>query len=204
MTLPIIQLVDDNVEILQYLKAILRLNGFASCEHSSSRAALPSLSAIKDGCVIVDYNMPFMDGLQLIREMRALGSQLPFILMSGCATIPLVVDGMKLGAVTVLEKPIDTKSFLANVQLAIHSQRIPAPAESLLPLTMREKEVLKLVVGGALTKNIAKTLGVSPKTVEVHRSNIKKKFGVASTAQLVGKVFAMTEDRLNSVRLSQI
>ncbi len=199
MTQPYVYFVDDDEGIRVSMQALLQLDGLPSKFYASGRELLDDIDAIDEGCLVVDFRMPEMSGLQLVREVRARGSDLPFLLISGCATISIAVEAMKLGAVNIIEKPFDPAEFLACVHATFEeSKRMHKLAsESDLEddprslLTPREKQVLEMVVAGELTKNIAKSLGISTKTVEVHRSNITKKFRVDSVAQLVARVYSL-------------
>lgn len=197
MSPPSVFFVDDDEGIRISMQALLKLEGIDSKLYSSGGELLADIDSMICGCMIVDFRMPEMSGLQLIREIRERGSQLPFLLISGCATIAMAVEAMKLGAVNIIEKPFDPREFLECVHATLEeSRRMQATSDDddddpRKLLTPREKQVLELVVDGELTKNIAKSLGISPKTVEVHRSNITKKFRVDSVAQLVTRVIAL-------------
>ncbi len=198
MTQPTVYFVDDDEGIRVSMQALLKLEGFHTKMYASGRELLDDIESLNDGCLVVDFRMPEMSGLQLIREVRARGNDLPFLLISGCATIPMAVEATKLGAVNIIEKPFEPLDFIAYIHATLEEgQRNRCAADSASNddprrlLTSREKQVLELVVSGELTKNIAKSLGISTKTVEVHRSNITKKFRVDSVAQLVARVIAL-------------
>ena len=198
MTRPIVYFVDDDEGIRISMQALLNLEGFQTKLYASGRELLADVDSMSSGCLVVDFRMPEMSGLQLIQQVRERGSNMPFLLISGCATISMAVEAMKLGACNIIEKPFDPKDFLDSVHATLEeSQRmLQAPHEMdnddpRRLLTPREKQVLEMVVTGQLTKNIAKLLGISTKTVEVHRSNITKKFRVDSVAQLVTRVLAL-------------
>ncbi len=167
MTQPIVYFIDDDEGIRISMQALLKLEGIESQLYASGRELLADVHSMKHGCMVVDFKMPEMSGLQLIREMRQLGSTLPFLLISGCATISMAVEAMKLGAVNIIEKPFDPGEFLASVRATLEeSKRMHATADDAVAdsdprelLTPREKQVLELVVAGELTKNIAKSWG---------------------------------------------
>ncbi len=202
MTQPFVYLVDDDEGIRESLQALLKFANLQTKVYASGRELLADLESMKHGCLVVDFKMPEMSGLQLIREIRARGIQEPFLLISGCASISMAVEAMKLGAINIIEKPFDPSEFLETVQATLvesarmHADSLAADDDPGKLLTPREKQVLDLVVAGELTKNIAKTLGISTKTVEVHRSNITKKYRVDSVAQLVTRVIALDPTRL--------
>ena len=198
MTRPIVYFVDDDEGIRISMQALLNLEGFQTKLYASGRELLADVDSMTVGCLVVDFRMPEMSGLQLIQEVRNRGSNMPFLLISGCATISMAVEAMKLGACNIIEKPFDPKDFLDSVHATLEeSRRLQQPTDELDSddprklLTPREKQILEMVVTGQLTKNIAKSLGISTKTVEVHRSNITKKFRVDSVAQLVTRVLAL-------------
>lgn len=145
------------------------------------------------GCLVVDLQLPEMDGLELLRRLREKGWQLPFVVMSGFGDIPGAVTAMRLGAHDFLEKPISPEQLLQIVTKAVDRDRVRHEKELYLlsiqrrfdRLTPREKQVLELVVQGRLNKQIASDLKVAIKTVESHRSSLTKKMEVDSVAQLV-------------------
>ena len=202
MTQPTVYFVDDDEGIRISMQALLNLEGFHTKLYASGRELLADIDSIGVGCLVVDFRMPEMSGLQLVQEVRSRGSNVPFLLISGCATIPMAVDAMKLGACNIIEKPFDPKDFLESLRASIEESRRMHELDDQKQddprklLTPREHEVLGMVVAGQLTKNIAKSLGISTKTVEVHRSNITKKFRVDSVAQLVTRVLSLQADRM--------
>lgn len=206
-----VYLVDDDEGIRTFISALLQLHGYKVKLYASGKELLAEIDKTTFGCLIVDFRMPEMSGLQLIHEVRNLGAAIPFVLLSGCATISMAVEAMKLGAVTIIEKPFDPPELLKAVQETLaESERIhdafkikESQTDFCQLLTPREREILRLVVSGCMTKNIARTLGISTKTVEVHRSNITKKFRVDSVAQLIGRVLTIDPHFLSDDRESQ-
>ena len=192
----IVYIVDDDERSREFLAYVLqeaniRTRGFASpselFEHWED--AVP-------GCLVVDFQMPEMTGIELIREVRERGSSVPFVLVTGHATVPLVIQAFGLGAVNVIEKPFhpdELIKILESISGAVVQSKerrqveaeVSSVKQRLQSLTKRESEVLDMVVNGRLTKQIAEELCISQKTVEVHRSNITRKIGVQSVAQLV-------------------
>ena len=145
------------------------------------------------GCLILDYQMPGRNGIELQNELTAADITLPIIFMSGRGDIPTSVTAMKQGAVDFLPKPVDDATLLETVQQAIKNCRaeliqaadVKEFKQRLSLLTGREREVLMLVIEGLLNKQIATRLGVTESTVKVHRSRVMEKTGVDSVAQLV-------------------
>jgi len=144
-------------------------------------------------CVLLDMRMPHMSGLQLQEQMRARGLAVPVIFMTAHGDIPLAVAAMRNGAVDFIEKPFPAETVVAAVQLAFDSAAPKRRAESGDPalrarvdsLTARERQVLDLVLAGKLNKTIADDLGISIKTVELHRSRVMEKMQARSVAELV-------------------
>ncbi len=172
---------------------VLRKAEIASQTYSSGQQFLDSWDGSNPGCLVVDFQMPEMSGLKLVQEVRRRFGMVPFLLITGYGTVALAVEAMKMGAITVIEKPFHHEVFIDTVRKMIanelirqeHVQRESELAERMQSLTIREREIAELVVAGNLTKQIAKLLGISTKTVEVHRSRITRKLRVESVAQLV-------------------
>ncbi len=192
----IVYIVDDDENARTSLSFLLNsANLMTRCFESPSEF-LDHWEEAEPGCLVVDFQLPGMSGLELIREVRGRGSMVPFVLATGYGTKPLMIQALRLGAVNVIEKPFDPNELLEILEsirktvLQTKAQReaeheVSDLSQRLHSLTARESEVLDMVVNGDLTKQIAKQLGISQKTVEVHRSNITKKLGVQSVAQLV-------------------
>ncbi len=197
-----VYVVDDDEQTRQSLTFLLSQSGIKTQFFSGPGELLAAFEDRLAACLIVDFCMPEMSGLELIREIRRRGSQVPFIMLTAFGTIPIAVQAMKLGAVTVIEKPLEPDRYeemLAIIRESLHrkceNQNLNPCENDILArfhsLTAREKEVMDYVVKGELSKQIAKRLGISSKTVEVHRSNITRKLGVRSVAQLVKLVVSM-------------
>ncbi len=200
-----IYLVDDDDGVLLSTQALLELFELKATLYSSGAKLLEDVECFSSGCMIVDYEMPGMSGLELINEVRARGKNFPFLLVSAHATIPIAVEAVKLGAVNIIEKPYRADKFIENVNLMLQLSRQLDDEQSAQEqqddpralLTPREMQVLEFVVQGHLSKHIAALLNISCKTVEVHRSNITKKFKVDSVAQLVGRVLQLDPEVLS-------
>jgi two-component system response regulator FixJ len=137
--------------------------------------------------------MPDVDGLQLQAQLVGLGIRLPVIVMTGHADVPTAISAMKAGAVDFLQKPFADEQLLAAVERALARNRVAVAADAtgaeaarrIGLLTAREQEVLALLVAGKSNKEIAKTLGTSPRTIDVHRARVLQKLGASSVADLV-------------------
>ncbi len=182
--------VDDDEAVRDSLSVLLEASGFRVEAHESAKAFLASGASEKRGCVIADIRMPDMDGLELQLEMKARGSKLPIIIMTGHGDVPLAVRAMKEGAIDFLEKPYDAAVVLDSIKLALDMDAgavgTSKPVqERLSTLTPREKEVLDLVLAGKLNKNVAHDLGISSRTVEIHRGRLMQKLGAKNLAELI-------------------
>src|SRR5262249_9735654 len=156
------------------------------------------------GCLVADICMPSMTGLELQDALRATGSSLPIIFVSGCADIHIAVQGMRGGAITFLTKPIRSNELVKAIEEAftkdLAQREFQRERDSLQQriksLTARERQVLKLLVKGMLNKQVAAALNISEKTIKVHRRRLMIKLHVRSSAQLfslMGRLGAAAE-----------
>ncbi|MCG3127774.1 MAG: Response regulator protein TodT [Phycisphaerae bacterium] len=188
----LIRVVDDDPELRRSLGWMLGGAGLAAELYTSAEQFLERDDLHRSGCVLVDVRMPHMDGLELQRRIRRRGSQLPVVVMSGHADVPTAVHAMEEGALSFLEKPFTKDELLGVLGRALQRadelvQREAAHRADLAriaDLTPRELEVMRLVVGGELTKRIAQQLGISERTVDKHRERILAKTGAESWAGL--------------------
>lgn len=185
--------VDDDRAVRESLARLLTSTGYAVRTYDSATSVLQANDRQPHGCFVIDLNLPEMSGIALWRMLREQGCKNPAVLISGEGDIPSVVSAMRLGAVDFLEKPFSPERLVGCVRTGIQRQQVEyehgkmvAQVELLVSkLTARERQVMGLVASGMLTKQIASKLGISEKTVEVHRSNLTKKMKVRSVAQLV-------------------
>ncbi len=189
---PVITAVDDDLRILNLLRHQLRELGYECLVHSSAQSVLDTVPTQNLGCFLLDLRMPEMDGVQLMKLLRARNHQQPVMMMSGVADLQMAVQSMKAGAFDFIEKPwtIETlKDVLAAAleadrqRCSVHEQASHA-INKLALLTNRERQVFNLLADGMLTKNIASKLRISSKTVEVYRSKIMSKLELRSPNQL--------------------
>ncbi len=194
----VVHVVDDDAAVRDSLACLLDSAGFAVQAHASAEHLLAGAAALAPGCVLTDVRMPGLDGLGLQRRLGELGLHVSVVVMTGHGDVPLVVQAMKAGAVDFLQTPFTEAQLLAAVGQAMAAQRrrcetaaTAAAAGALLAsLTPREHEVLAGRVAGHPTKVITKTLGASPRTIEVHRGRVMEKLGVQSLPDLVRLVQA--------------
>jgi len=184
--------VDDDSGVRDSLQAMLEVAGFRARGFASAKQFLDD-SGAKHGCLIADIRMPDMSGLELQDEIIRRQMELAVIIMTGHGDVPLAIRAMKAGAVDFMEKPFDTEAMLISVRqaLLIQSQarsrnaEVKAAKDLLALLTPRERSVLDKLVKGSSNKAAADRLGISPRTVEIHRARIMDKMAVSSLSDLV-------------------
>jgi FixJ family two-component response regulator len=186
--------VDDDPSVQRALRRLLTTNGlqtriFCSAEEFLDQGA--SVPAV--GCLVLDVQMPGLSGMDLQAELQQRGMRLPIVFITAQATVPMSVQAMKQGAVDFLQKPFDSQTLIATIRKAIARSRQHAAVEHecldleqrVESLSLREREVFRLVVKGLLNKQIAAELGVVEKTVKVHRARVMQKMHAGSLAELV-------------------
>ncbi len=190
--------VDDDPAVRDSLGLLLGASGFTVTMYPSAEALLTAAEELAPGCVLTDVRMPGLDGLGLQRRLAELGRHVAVVVMTGHGDVPLAVQAMKAGAVDFLQKPFSEAALLAAVRQALAAVRdaaataaaAEAAARRLSRLTPREREVLDGLVAGQPTKAIARTLGASPRTIEVHRGRVMDKLDVHSLPELMRLVQA--------------
>lgn len=188
----LVHIIDDDDSVRESLCFLLKSYGMIVESYASGIDFLACTDQVASGCVITDVRMPGMDGLQLLKSMRQAGVHLPVIVITGHGDIPLAVRAMKLGAHEFLEKPFHDEALIAAVRSALSQSRsVYSEAEALRvrglisTLSDRERQTLEALVNGASNKAIALQLGISPRTVEVHRANLMNKMGAGGLSELV-------------------
>jgi len=193
MTESRVHIVDDDEAMRDSLKWLLESSGLKVELYASAEAFLHAFDNSFCGCLVLDVRMPGMNGLDLYEQLRARASTLPVIFITGHGDVPMAVSALKKGAADFIEKPFNDQDMLRLIETCMKQDRAAAAkraenasvAHRLDRLTQREREVLGLIVAGKLNKQIADALGISIKTVEVHRSRVMEKMGAASVAELV-------------------
>jgi two-component system, LuxR family, response regulator FixJ len=196
-TARIIHLVDDDEAIRRSASFMLRTSGYLVKTYASGVELLKSAGDLA-GCILLDIRMPEMDGLEVQMALREKGVLLPVIIITGHGDVNLAVQAMKAGAVDFIEKPFEKSVLIGAIEEGFarieESGRRHAHAEEarvrLEPLTGRERDVLRGLVRGHPNKTIAYDLGISPRTVEIHRANLMSKLGVASLSEALRIAFA--------------
>jgi two-component system response regulator TtrR len=185
--------VDDDEAMRDSLAWLLESNGLRVNSFDSGEAFLVAYRKDMAGCLVLDVRMPGMSGLELHERLQALQSDLPIIFVTGHGDVPMAVSALKKGAADFIEKPFNDKEILRLIEqcLAVdreQSVRRRRRADILrrkASLTQRELEVMQLIAAGRLNKQVADDLGISIKTVEVHRARVMDKMEVRSLAELV-------------------
>jgi two-component system response regulator FixJ len=191
--MPVVHVVDDDEAVRRSVALLLESFGYRTASYESAEELLVHLPDIAQGCMIVDIRMPGMDGLALQQELKQRNFGMPVIIVTGHADVSLAVRAMKAGAVDFIEKPYSEDDLLRAVTAAFarleDERQQQAAAETAAAriggLTPRERDVLLLLVDGRPNKVIAHDLGISPRTVEIHRANVMEKLGCRSLAEAV-------------------
>ena len=186
-------IIDDDPAVRKGLARLLRSAHLAVATYASAAEFLARADDDGVGCIVLDVRMPGLDGMSMQARLAALGDQPPIIFLTGHGDIPMSVQAMKQGAFDFLTKPVDEEVLLNAVHQALtrhgadHADRIERQAlrARLESLTPREQEVLRLVITGALNKQIAATLGIAEKTVKIHRGRVMEKMEASSVAALM-------------------
>jgi two-component system, LuxR family, response regulator FixJ len=189
----VVHLIDDDDGVRQSLAFLLTSAGLAVRVYESASAFLEALGTLQSGCIISDVRMPGIDGLQLQRRLQAQSVRLPMIIITGHGDVSLAVEAMKAGAIDFIEKPFDEEAILSVIRIAFEhcdntgrrEAEVVQIQTKLRSLSAREREVLEGLLAGNPNKTIAYDLGLSPRTVEVHRANVMTKMGASSLSGLV-------------------
>lgn len=190
---PTVLIVDDDDAVRDSLAILLEMAGFEVLTYASGldvlEAALPAR-----GCILLDVRMPEIDGLELQRRLVERKSKLPIIIMTGHGDVPIAVRAMKAGAADFVEKPFSDEAILASIRQSIErggggESALKGPAAEIAArlslLTPREREVLDKLVAGRPNKVVAYELGISARTVEIHRARVMEKMQANSLSHLV-------------------
>ncbi|HSD60729.1 MAG TPA: response regulator [Burkholderiales bacterium] len=199
-----VYIVDDDAAVRDSLALLLGVRGFRTACFASAESFLASHRPGEMGCLLLDVRMPGMSGLELQSRLAAQGDPLPVIVITAHGDIPMARAALKAGAEDFLEKPIDEDALLEALHSALDrdSRRIQQAAESarfaerLSGLTLRERQVMDLVAEGRSNRETAQALGISLRTVEVHRARMMDKLGVRSVPELVRLAIAARPARV--------
>jgi two-component system response regulator FixJ len=194
----LVHLVDDDEAIRRSAGFMLKTSGFRVRTFESGNELLKIASSLDPGCILLDIRMPGMDGLEVQAALKERGIGLPVIIMTGHGDVTLAVQAMKAGAVDFIEKPFEKAVLLGAIDQAFERLKRSAAAKErakearvrLQALTPREREVLDGLAQGLPNKTIAYDLGISPRTVEIHRANLMGKLEVRSLSEALRIAFA--------------
>ena len=198
----LVHLVDDDEAIRRSAGFMLKTSGFRVQTYESGDQLLKAVPSLDPGCVLLDIRMPGMDGLEVQQALKERGVGLPVIIMTGHGDVTLAVQAMKAGAVDFIEKPFEKAVLLGAIGQAFSKldrasetrERTKEAEVQLNGLTPREREVLDGLAEGLPNKTIAYDLGISPRTVEIHRANLMTKLGVRSLSEALRIAFAVRDE----------
>ncbi|MGE5504574.1 MAG: response regulator transcription factor [Actinomycetota bacterium] len=190
---PIVHVVDDDEAVRDSIRLLLYSVGLKVEPYASAADFLARADLARPGCVVADVRMPGMSGLDLQKVLAARNVPLPVIILTGHGDIPMAVGALRAGASDFIEKPYDDQHLIDSVHRALEvgdrerrdRERVERARACWERLTARERDVMTMVAAGDSNKVIAARLGISPRTVEVHRGNVMEKFEVRSLSELV-------------------
>jgi two-component system, LuxR family, response regulator FixJ len=188
-----VYVIDDDEAMRDSLQFMLDAADFHVSLFDSAQTFLESLSGTEFGCVVSDIRMPGIDGIALLKQLKATHGTLPVIIMTGHGDVPLAVEAMKLGAVDFLEKPFEDDRLIGMIELALRQAESGARDEAvtqdivarIASLSPRERQVMEGLVAGLSNKMIARDYNISPRTIEVYRANVMTKMQAGSLSELV-------------------
>jgi two-component system response regulator FixJ len=188
-----VYVVDDDDGMRRALSLLLNTVGFKTAAFASPKEFLDKFKPDTAGCLVLDIRMPGMSGLELQQHLNRMGSMLPVIFITGHGDVPMAVQAMKEGAFEFVQKPFRDQDLLDRINHALEQDKenrstLARRADVLHrvdSLTPREKQVMAMVVDGAANKVVAIDLGLSERTVEIHRAKVMEKMGARSVAHLV-------------------
>jgi two-component system, LuxR family, response regulator FixJ len=198
---PTVFIVDDDEAVRNSLRLLLKSVGLAAVALPTAQEFLSKYDPKQPGCLILDVRMPGMSGLELQEQLNVRGAMIPVIFITGHGDIPMAVEAMQQGAFDFLQKPFRDQDLIDRIQRALTKDQTNRAElkeksgvhERLQTLTPREREVLTLVTTGKPNKIMAADLGVSQRTVEIHRARVMEKMHASSLAQLVRMVMDLNE-----------
>ena len=195
----VVHIVDDEEPVRKSLAFLLTMAGFTVRVHDSASGFLAAAKTVGKACLITDLRMPDMSGVELLEKLKGVGASIPAVVITGHGDVPMAVAAMKAGAVDFIEKPFEDEALVEAIKRAA-SQLEESPAAMVDTATLgvrldslseRERQVLSAVVAGLPNKTIGFDLGISPRTVEVHRANIMSKMQARNLPELVRMSIAM-------------
>ncbi len=188
-----VYIVDDDAAVRDSMAQLLGMHGYETRQFADAAGYLDEAEKLPKGCLLLDIRMPGMGGMELQEELKRRGRDEPIVFVTGHGDIGLAVKAMKAGATDFLQKPCDEEELVEAVKGALAGKRPSRPAgdidekaaAALARLTEREREILGYVSKGLTSKAIAQRLGISVRTVDIHRANIMNKTGTRNVVELV-------------------
>jgi two-component system response regulator FixJ len=188
-----VYVIDDDEAMRDSLDFLLGAADFRVSLFESALNFLDALSALDFGCVVSDVRMPGIDGIELLKRLKAGGSLFPVVIMTGHGDVPLAVEAMKLGAMDFLEKPFEDDRLIGMIEAALKRAEPGVKNEAatleiqsrIASLSPRERQVMDGLIAGLSNKLIAREYDISPRTIEVYRANVMTKMQAASLSELV-------------------
>ncbi len=189
----VVHIVDDEEPVRKSLAFLLTMTGFTVQVHDSATSFLLTAPTVGKACLVTDLRMPDMNGVDLLEKLRDIGAMVPAVVITGHGDVPMAVAAMNAGAVDFIEKPFEDDVLVDAIRRAASRlEEASAPVEDIAiirarleGLSERERQVLSAVAAGLANKIIAYDLGVSPRSVEVHRANIMSKMQARNLPELV-------------------
>lgn len=188
-----VYVIDDDEAMRESLDFMLSASDYRVTLFDSARNFLDNLAGLEFGCVVSDVRMPEIDGIELLKRLKAGATRLPVVIMTGHGDVPLAVEAMKLGAADFLEKPFEDERLIGMIDAALRKSEPDLKSDALTTeiqsrmatLSPRERQVMDGLVAGLSNKMIAMEYEISPRTIEVYRANVMTKMQAGSLSELV-------------------
>ena len=189
----VVHIVDDEDAVRMSLATLLEIHGFSTRVYQSGNEFLSKVDPVVPSCALVDLKMPGLDGIGLLQKMAESNLRVPVVMMTGFGEVAIAVKAMKAGAADFLEKPLDEAELLTILNRLVANSQVSAELEGqreqgqarLCRLTERERDVFNGLVMGKTNKGIALDLGISPRTVEIHRARVMEKLEARTLSDVV-------------------
>ncbi|MFZ2161158.1 MAG: response regulator [Sideroxyarcus sp.] len=199
---PEVFVVDDDEAMRDSIACLLESVNLSFRMFGDAGAFLEFCDPRMQGCILLDIRMPGMSGMELLENLKANGVSLPVIIITGHGDVPLAVRALKLGALDFVQKPFNAQELLDRVHAAMQqvqesrqkNRKLDTLRSHFDALTAREREIMELVVAGDPSKVIGMKLGISSRTVDIHRSSIMRKLNIRTVAELVQSRLSLRED----------
>jgi two-component system response regulator FixJ len=196
---PIVHIVDDEDAVRTSLATLLEIHGFSTRVYQSGSEFLSKVDPAIPGCALIDLKMPGLDGIGLLQKMGESNIRVPVVMMTGFGEVATAVKAMKAGAADFLEKPLDEAELLTILNRLVANSQVSAELEELKEqgqarlsrLTERERDVFNGLIMGKTNKGIARDLGISPRTVEIHRARVMEKLEARTLSDVVRLALAL-------------